>query len=859
MPTQADIDALFDDTTPPPATADDPAAAAGRAAIDGLFGDHPDAPVATAPRPAAAADGGAPTLPATPGPQDSDGIFTRPIAATGDFMARTWHSLKDAYTGVNKEDYPELTELPPDAPGRTVGGNLRLGLGYLTSSTPEQIIGIAKTALPGSTAGADKFGNPTITYDGQTYYVNKPGLSGADISQMAGQALPAALVATGIGAIPALAGRGLAAVLPRAIVQGAGQAELSIDRDLASAAVGSGQGVDPVRAGEAGIGGAIGEPLAAGAAAATRLLGSAAMGTWRALFGYGGKLLDDAGGAAASDPVTKSMLTRTGQMVFDKAGVDPASMTVGQVQGAEAALGRGGGKAIGEASDATAAQQAATRALQSGRYAIPMTTGQITGDPLQLALEDRLRQAASTAKPIMTAFGADQTAATERAAGGLVPGVQPGVAPPSEAELGQALIAQTQARAGALEQATSDAYTNLPFLTKVGMASQPGAPSATFSSGTSTELLNQMQDIAQRHAIYEGTPAARQAQTIISKLITVPSQDMAPGVEGVAAMNGVSPAPTQAMARPFNLGDLDTTLRQLNSLYDSAGNDADRAAVGAMRTAVHDRIDAAALNGAMSGDPAVMQNWQDARAASRTQHSFLQPDGQVVRQFMDGITSGKLTGQEVVNGLYGAGQLGAKGGAAQVLDHLQTQFQPGSPEWQTVQQAAVRRMLFGSTEKTAEMSPNNIANRITEATTGNGAEITQRLLDPDTIAGLTDFGDTMRTLQQSAKQNPSGTAYTAQNALKWLGTRIPMVGTTFRNEAVAVRQAQAAVGPGLPSRLTQRPTDLPLGAIRQTIAPAAGSVVMQDGGGPGHVPSAFVRYPYAAGANLGGLLSHMIP
>jgi hypothetical protein len=234
----------------------------------------------------------------------------------------------------------------------------------------------------------------------------------------------------------------------------------------------------------------------------------------------------------------------------------------------------------------------------------------------------------------------------------------------------------------------------------------------------------------------------------------------------------------------------------------------------------------------------------------------------VAKRFMQQITDGAPSGQEVVNALYGAGQLGSKSGTTQILDHLQSQFAPGSAEWGTVQQAAVRRMLFGGTEKTAEMSPNNIANRITEAVSGNGQEITKRLLDQPTIDALTEFRDTMRTLQQSAKQNPSGTAYSIGSGLQALAARIPVIGAPFRAEAQAVRAAQSAVAPNLPRQLVPRPTDLPLGALR-SLAPAAGAMAGQSdlpataAQLPGAMPLA--RGAFTAGRVSSGLLGHLNP
>ena len=859
MPSPAEIDSLYDN---PAAGVPPPDDAAARQAIDALYGDHPSTSQMTGPPTPPAADTTPAGPPRVPGPQDGDGIFTRPIARAEDFLGSTWHSLKDAWTGAGKTEFPdqpELTQMAADVPGQTTGAGLRIAGAYALGSTPEQIADVATKALPGSTVSKDKFGNPQITFGDKTYYVKKPGFSPADLATGLGLVVPAALAATGIGAIPWLAGEGVAATGARALAQGVGQAGVSIGRDLGTSALGSDEGVSAGRATEAAAGGALGEPLAATGAALGRLIGTSARDAWRSMFGYGGKLIADAGGAAASDPVTPSMLTKTGQMVLDKAGVAPASMTVGQMQAAETVLGKGGGAAIGNAPAAQAGPTAA-RALQSARSGVPMTTGQLTGDPYQLALEDRLRHAVSSGKPIMADFGGQQTAAIDTRAGNLVPGVTPGATPPTEAELGQALTAQTQARAGALETATTNAYAKLPFLTKTGMASVPG-PSAEFNETTARSLLDKMQQIAQVRSIYSGTPAAQQAQSEISKLITAPRQGMQEGVEGVAAMNGANPAAlSTTQSRTFNLGDLDTTLRKLNTLYDSAANDSDRGAVGAMRGALNDHVDAAAMNGAVSGDPGVLQDWKDARAAARTQLEFLKPGSQAIQNWMDGVTSGAPSGQEVVNGLYGAGQLGTKAGTTQMLDHLQTQYPPGSAEWQTVQQAAVRRMLFGSTEKTADMSPNNIANRITEALQGNGSEITKALkLDPDTTSALGDFRDTMRTLQQSQRQNPSGTAYTAANALKALAQKVPFVGKAFSDEAAAVRQARAAVAPGLPASALTSPrlTDRPLGTIRQTIAPTGAAVLQQTS--PQAPPSAVIRYPYAGMMRAGGLLGHLVP
>ncbi len=202
------------------------------------------------------------------------------------------------------------------------------------------------------------------------------------------------------------------------------------------------------------------------------------MGTWRALYGYGGQLLNDAGKAAdAGAQAAGDMLTTTGKMILKKAGVDPVDPTVGQLQTVENALGKSGAKAIGYAPPGEG-ETAAGNVVTAAQSDIPVTTGQITGDPYQLALEDRLRKAAGAASTTMADFGNQQTQAVTDRAAALIPGSQPGVSPPSEAELGETLKSQLLARLAALKQTTSDAYAKLPYLTKGGMAAN--GPSAAF-------------------------------------------------------------------------------------------------------------------------------------------------------------------------------------------------------------------------------------------------------------------------------------------------------------------------------------------------------------------------------------------
>ena len=881
---QAQVDALFDNPAPDPATPATPADQANQAAVDALFADHPALPaVVSPPQPAPAPAPSAPGLPPAPGPQDSDGIFTTPKpwnggsgspdtsddnpgAALGGFMGQTWHALKDAASGSGKvefPDYPELSQIPTDQ--RTLGQSAQLGFGQMFSSDPKQMSDIALKALPGSTASTDKFGNPMITYNDQTYYVAKPGFSNANISQAAGTAIPALAVASGVGAIPALAGTGIVPTVVRSVAQGVGQAGVSAARDVGADVLGSDQGISKARAEVAGALGAAAEPVAAVASA----IGSAATSAWRSMFGFGGDLLNDAGkAAAATNTVTSDMLTKTGQMVLDKAGADPSSMTVGQMQAAEAALGKRGAAAIGYATDPNAAAITARNTLLSAKTGVPLTTGQTTGDPWQLYLEDQLRQRQGTAQPIMKGFSypqpdglpvtaPNQPAAVQQAATNLVPGLAPAEDVPSVAAQGQTIRDQIQARAAQLSANTTAAYQQpgMANLTNVGHATAPTGESLYLSGGVSQNILQGMQDLTRTRAAY--SPAVQDAQATVAKLITAPSADMAPGVEGVAAMNSPQPNPhLQVQVAPFNVGAADEAMRKLGSIRASAASDQDKGTIGQIMATLQGGIENAAGEDLMSGNPDILDNWVNAKAAARTEFNFLGPNSPAAQTFMDGITSGELSGQQVVSGLYGMGKLGS-GGTQQILNHLQTQFAPDSPEWQAIQQAGIRHVLFGPETTPTSMYPANIAGRINSALTGKGAEISQQLFPPEFIQGAQNLADTMPVLQQSQKQNPSGTAYTIGNMLNKFGKNLPLVGRVFGDEATAVKQATAAVSPGISGPL-RRPTDVPLSQVRR-LAPAVAGLPAADNANLSlqGVPAVYVRGPLeaaiAAGRGVGAL------
>lgn len=134
-----------------------------------------------------------------------------------------------------------------------VGDAVKLLGGLALDSRPESQINILKEYVPGVESDFDDEGNPFVTYEGNKYYINKPGVSGSDFSTLIAEIakfLPASKVAS-MGA-SALARFGIGA---------AAYGTTSAASDLGANALGSKQGIDPIKAGVSAVFGGAAEAV----------------------------------------------------------------------------------------------------------------------------------------------------------------------------------------------------------------------------------------------------------------------------------------------------------------------------------------------------------------------------------------------------------------------------------------------------------------------------------------------------------------------------------------------------------------------------------------------------------------------
>lgn len=169
--------------------------------------------------------------------------------------------IKKAYTGEDTTD-PEYAAQPEfgDAFRAAAGDKDPAGMDRIRNAiglaqvapTETGQLNILKSRIPGLEVKKDKFGATVLRAPGMVEfaYLNKPGFSAQDVGEFGMQT---------VATLPFTAGAGAGANIAARVGTGiAGLAAGSVAQDALAAGAGSGEGIDPLRAGIAGaIGGAL--------------------------------------------------------------------------------------------------------------------------------------------------------------------------------------------------------------------------------------------------------------------------------------------------------------------------------------------------------------------------------------------------------------------------------------------------------------------------------------------------------------------------------------------------------------------------------------------------------------------------
>lgn len=627
--------------------------------------------------------------------------------------------ITSAVTGEGRREFdiPELGTSGPQVPPLSEEG-LRMMGAYSTSVEPQQIADIALKVLPGATAKQDSYGNPIITFDGQDYYINRPGISEADLFQLLSQ----------MGAYAPSARAGLAArsLTGRALRTGGAAGVTSAGLDLASQMQGAEQDVSGERMATAlALGGAF------------EFLAPAAKATWRWLT-QRNDLFDKATG----------QLTAKGKSVAKSAGLDPESLT-------------------NEFSEAFAKQArnepipdvAVAKALTE-RHGIPYTTGQQTQEFRQLGTEEGLRHGTfgQPGQGALRSFGETQKEAMEEAA------------KKTQGRLGRAGI-RTEAQAGdILQQGLSREVSRMEARIDDAYALAGGSQANIKNPESFKDLAGAIGDVADEFDVdAELYPATTKILKTLRGL--VPKTKEPP----LSRMTGVKPKPPHKTT----IRELEVIRRRVNHQIQAAKNPADAKAAKMIKGKLDDWMDEAIDNVLFEGDDEALDLLKEARFTrvekrmkfeQQTPHDKSGPI--IQRMIMENPTP-----EQMVNWLYGMGKLGSRETSAGVVKRLKDVFPEGSLEWDALREAAFLRL---TRDKAGNMLSANVIKRNLSEALNRNPTLTRTLYNDDEVKLLKELNESLRrTTTPKEGMNPPKTAFTMMRVFRDL-IRRSGTGLTFR-------------------------------------------------------------------------------
>lgn len=615
-------------------------------------------------------------------------------------------SVVDAVTGRGqyREGVPELGTSGPDVPAFSEQG-MKLFGAYALSPDPKAIADIAIKTLPGSTRKQDEYGNDMVEWKGKEYYINRPGVSEADLFKLTADIAafaPAAMVSAGPRS-----------VIGRAAVAVPTFGGTSVAQDVAAESLGSEQGVDPVRATVTAATGAAGEMIA-----------PIAVKAWRRIFG---------------DPrfVRDGQLTDAGLRAAREAGLNPDDLTPDIV----ASFGRN----LSAAADAYGARAAAPVAgarTSTDEFSIPYTRGQETGNLDLLRREEATRQAAygDKASNVIRQFDDEQNqamiAGTQKVQESLIP--PGGTVSPDRNTAVETLREGVSRTQQAARGAVDEAYRAVRGATAEGVS-----PSFT-QEGVKGLERSIKQTLRDPEGGFYGISSATEPLTF----------------KTIREVNALSNMKFSGM----KLESIEALRRRIGKRIGDATATTERRALTQMKGTLDDWLDDAVDNAIKSGDPEVLNLLKNAREL-RTDYGRkfgLTGRGDDAGKFVQKLLDETTTPEELSRALFGAAKMYPQA-ATRIVSRLKQIVPEDSPEFGAVREMAWMKILSQAVDTTLKGEKSFSAQKfVTSVKTAlnDNTTLMRELFTKDQIAMMQRFGAAVeRTILPKDAGQPSRTAY----------------------------------------------------------------------------------------------------
>lgn len=555
-------------------------------------------------------------------------------------------------------DYPEFTPTTafrgPNGDQQDKVANMATAFGLASAQDPLGYAKIVKEWLPDAQITFDTSNNPLIKWGGNTYYANKPGVSGNDFRRLASDMLAYLPAAKWAQTGTMLATKGLKG--------GAGSIITNLVQQMAGQSMGSEEPLSLGMAGVAGMTGVASEVLAP-------FLTSGAQQLWQRL---GKGVLTDA----------KGNPTPFGRSFVEQVGLDPDNVTAGMwtqldkyyrsLDGAmKAAMQRGAQEAQQTVAGATnAAMQEAVPGT------IPKTAGQQTRNQELLDFEELARtgRAGSAARTTLGDFDQRQSAAVmdrtrqlqEMAGGGQIRSQTP-------EGLGAAISEGVASREAQAWKGVGNAYDAVPTGVRLDADPLLSVPNAAMTSLRNEGIFP---DRAGFDIVY---PRANKA---LSDLREVMAQKAA-----------LPPS-----KRSFGLMELEQERKAINVMMRGAEGP-DLMALGKIKSTFDTYIEKTWDDALLKGDPAALEQLKAARVARTEYGKMFEPqnvDQTVTNTINKMVTQPDLDNNSVVNWIFGTTETGFGKAGLQMTKQLGKIFGKGSDEWNAMREAAMMKIIYGN-------------------------------------------------------------------------------------------------------------------------------------------------------------------
>ena len=623
--------------------------------------------------------------------------------------------VKDLWTGDKTRQFelPSFANITADDIG--AGAMTRIAFAYAVSPDPKAVSDVIEATLPGAKRSTDKFGNEMFSFKGQDYYVNPPGFDHTDMAQLFSQ---------GAAYTPAARLAGRARTLPKRMGAAGGlMAGTSALLDIQAMAVGSKQGVSPMRAAVVGAGGFLFEGLT-----------PAVIAGWQKIFGSrGGRFFDRKAGK----------LTDKGRAEAEKAGFDVNEMDqrLAQMFSEELDAALGGAEAAGVS--------------QSARFNIPYTRAQTTQKHGQFQDEEALRHGAygDDASQVVREFDQRQ----QQAMMGAAEGIQDDL-------VGGARTIERENQGGADRASIQAAYDEV------------GAATASISA----ENLSTLPGFV-RQALDEADVVVDDVLTPATQRALKEAGDVVPSVPTKTKFLGTP----HDIKR--NIQEMERSRRRLNSIIGTAANATDRRGATIVKRAYDDWLDEAAEKALIEGDDAALEALKGARSIRRKygEQFEAQDKRDAAGKIMEDIVLGDLTPEQIVNVLFGRAKLGAKLTSAHAAKRVKDIFGAKSEEFNTIRQMAWLRLTKGAlgAEKDS-FSPTKYSKDLVDALEGSGESLMKELFTEGEMALFREFSTAVkRTVTPATALQPSKTAFTVTRLARAFMRRVGQ-GATMSGDPV---------------------------------------------------------------------------